>query len=52
MSCCDDATPAGGARPGFRRALLAVIVLNAAMFAVEMTAGGVGDRQRLAGPGG
>jgi Co/Zn/Cd efflux system component len=47
MSCCRDDTPAGGTQPGFRRALLAVIALNAAMFAVEMTAGSVGGSQAL-----
>lgn len=41
MTCCNDTcAPFDGASSGYRRALLAVIAINAAMFVVEM-AGGV-----------
>ena len=36
-----------GASPGFRRALIAVIVINAAMFGVEMLAGAAAQSQAL-----
>ncbi|SDG06833.1 Cation efflux family protein [Limimonas halophila] len=48
MSCsCDETVASAGARPGFRRALVAVIAINGVMFVVEMTAGSLGDSQAL-----
>ena len=36
-----------GASPGYRRALLAVIVLNAGLFTIEMTAGALAGSRAL-----
>lgn len=48
MSCsCGETAATASAAPGFRRALIAVIAINAAMFAVEMTAGSLGNSQAL-----
>lgn len=44
---CRANTRFDGASVGFRRALIAVIVINAAMFAVEMTAGTLAGSQAL-----
>ena len=45
--CCHQAPKFDGASPGFRRALWAVIAINAAMFVVEMTAGSLAGSQAL-----
>lgn len=46
--CCDEsAVRFDGATPAYRRALFAVIAINAAMFAVEMAAGFLGDSMAL-----
>jgi len=48
VSCsCGETAATASAAPGFRRALIAVIAINAAMFAVEMTAGSLGNSQAL-----
>ncbi|HEX9584277.1 MAG TPA: cation transporter [Gammaproteobacteria bacterium] len=38
-TCCDSGTGFDGASAGFRRALVAVIVINAAMFVIETASG-------------
>ncbi len=50
MACCDDTcAPFDGASPAYRRALLAVIAINATMFATEVAAGlGASSRALLA----
>lgn len=50
MACCGDTcAPFDGASTAYRRALLAVIAINATMFAVEVVAGfGAGSRALLA----
>jgi|TARA_R110000744_G_scaffold125730_7_gene231597 Co/Zn/Cd efflux system component len=45
-SCC-EAREFDGMSPGFRRALIAVIIINAAMFVVEMLAGAAAQSQAL-----
>jgi len=45
--CCSDQPKFDGLSPGFRRALWAVIAINAVMFAVEMTAGALAGSQAL-----
>ncbi len=45
--CCANAPRFEGASPAFRRALWAVIAINATMFAVEMTAGALAGSQAL-----
>lgn len=47
MSGCCDETQFDGASLGYRRALLAVIAINAVMFIVEMTAGFLSGSQAL-----
>lgn len=49
MSCCDDGCGPGGptADPRYRRVLWAVLVLNAAMFGIELAAGLMGDSVSL-----
>lgn len=47
-ACCDHGTPDfDGTTPGYRRALWIVIVINAVMFGVEMTAGMAARSQAL-----
>ncbi len=46
-SCCDHDTQFEGLSPDYRRRLWAVIVINAVMFAVEMTAGQLAGSQAL-----
>ncbi|WP_417497374.1 cation transporter [Maricaulis sp.] len=45
-SCC-EAKQFDGMSPGFRRALIAVIIINAGMFVVEMLAGAAAQSQAL-----
>ena len=45
-NCCDE-TQFDGASPAYRRALMAVIAINAVMFIVEMTAGFMSGSQAL-----
>tara|TARA_R110000868_G_scaffold102524_6_gene282376 strand:- start:6620 stop:7237 length:618 start_codon:yes stop_codon:yes gene_type:complete len=45
-SCC-EAKEFDGMSPGFRRALIAVIIINAGMFVVEMLAGAAANSQAL-----
>jgi len=45
--CCNQDAKFDGASRGFRRALWIVIAINAAMFAVEMTAGALAGSQAL-----
>lgn len=48
MSCCCSNTPAfDGVSVGYRRALVAVIAINAAMFAVELGAGSLAGSMAL-----
>ena len=47
MGCCDHEPVFDGMSPGFRRALWAVIVINAVMFVIEMTAGALSGSQAL-----
>jgi len=46
-SCCHHEPKFDGMSPGFKRALWAVIAINATMFVVEMTAGAVAGSQAL-----
>ena len=46
-SCCDDEPAFAGTSPAYRRVLLAVIALNAAMFVVETVAGHAASSQAL-----
>jgi len=46
-SCCAEQPKFDGASPVYRRALWAVIAINAVMFAVEMTAGAFAGSQAL-----
>lgn len=46
-SCCAQQPKFDGATPAFRRALWAVIAINAAMFVVEMAAGSYAQSQAL-----
>ena len=46
-SCCTTQPKFDGMSRGFRRALWIVIAINAAMFAVEMTAGALSGSQAL-----
>jgi Co/Zn/Cd efflux system component len=46
-ACCGNNTEFDGADPGFRRALVIVILINAVMFAVEMVAGAAARSQAL-----
>jgi cation diffusion facilitator family transporter len=46
-SCCDQDPKFDGASPGFRRALWAVIAINAAMFFIEISAGIMADSKAL-----
>jgi len=46
-SCCSTQPKFDGASAGFRRALWAVIAINAAMFLVEMAAGALAGSQAL-----
>lgn len=45
--CCDQEPAFDGMTSGFRRALRAVIAINAVMFGVEMTAGALAGSQAL-----
>ncbi|NNE85870.1 MAG: cation transporter [Alphaproteobacteria bacterium] len=45
--CCHTTVTFEGLSPGFKRALWAVIIINAAMFTVEMTAGVLAQSQAL-----
>jgi len=45
--CCGGGARFDGMSPGFRRALWAVIVINAAMFAIEVVAGQLASSQAL-----
>ncbi len=45
--CCDQAPVFDGLSPGYRRALIAVIAINATMFLVEMGAGLAAGSQAL-----
>lgn len=47
MADCCDGTQFDGASPAYRRALMAVIAINAVMFIVEMTAGFMSGSQAL-----
>lgn len=47
IGCCDHEPVFDGMSPGFRRALWAVIAINAVMFVVEMTAGALSGSQAL-----
>lgn len=44
---CDSEDGFDGRSPGYRRALVAVIAINAALFLVEMSAGFLGESQAL-----
>ncbi|WP_417478726.1 cation transporter [Maricaulis sp.] len=46
-SCCGEAKEFDGMSAGFKRALIAVIIINAAMFVVEMLAGAAAQSQAL-----
>lgn len=46
-SCCGNGRNFDGTSPGFRRALLAVIAINAAMFITEIVAGRLAGSQAL-----
>jgi len=46
-SCCDQGPKFDGTSPGFRRALWAVIAINASMFVVELSAGIAADSKAL-----
>ena len=45
-ACCHHEPKFDGLSPGYRRALWAVIAINAVMFGVEMTAGALAGRRR------
>ena len=45
--CCEQSVGFDGSSPVFRRALWAVIAINATLFVVEMTAGVIGQSQTL-----
>lgn len=46
-NCCGTNVAFDGCSPGFRRALLIVIIINAVMFVVEMLAGAAAQSQAL-----
>ena len=46
-SCCRQETKFDGMSPAFKRVLLAVIAINAAMFGIEMAAGAIAGSQAL-----